>query len=211
MFEPPIILIDDINMSTNGRSMSASQHQTTVPESNVLPYFGCVGTGGVVSMQFVKSRNGYNLLWLPQVTEQTTDAPYAASMQAVKDGFGRTMSYLPAVFGVSRQTLYNWLKGETPKAQHRDKLMNLAAAARVFTENGFKPTAQSLQRTITQGRAFIELIGQGADGQEIAERLIRIERHGAIAQAKLNALLGDRTPVRPDVSDMGCPALNENS
>jgi transcriptional regulator with XRE-family HTH domain len=131
-------------------------------------------------------------------------------MKEVKVGFGRTMSHLPAVFGVSRQTLYNWLNGETPKEQHHGKLVQLAAAARVFTEASFKLTALSLERTVAQGQSFVELIGHGADGKETAERLVRIERRGVAAREKLSALLGDRTPSRPDVADMGRPALNED-
>ena len=132
-------------------------------------------------------------------------------MKEVKAGFGRTMSHLPVVFGVSRQTLYNWLNGETPKEQHQDKLVQLAAAARAFTEAGFKPTALSLERTVAQGRSFVELIEQGADGKETAERLVRIEKRGTVAKAKLDALLGGRTPSRPDVSEMGRPELNEDA
>jgi transcriptional regulator with XRE-family HTH domain len=137
-------------------------------------------------------------------------APYTDLMKEVKAGFGRTMSYLPAVFGVSRQTLYNWLNGEVPKEQHQGKLVHLAAAARVFIEAGFKPTALSLDRTVANGKSFIELIGQGADGKESAEKLIRLEKRGASARAKLDALLGDRSSSRPDVAEMGRPALNEN-
>jgi transcriptional regulator with XRE-family HTH domain len=110
--------------------------------------------------------------------------------EEVKAGFGRTMAHLAAVFGVSRQTFYNWLNGEIPKKKHQGKLVQLAASARVFIEAGFKPTSMSLDRTVVHGKSFIELIGQGADGKEIAERLIRLEKRGASARAKLDALLG---------------------
>jgi hypothetical protein len=128
----------------------------------------------------------------------------------VKNGFGRTMSRLPAVFGVSRQTLYNWLNGETPKQQHHDKIVQLASAARVFLEAGFKPTALSFERIVAQGKPFLDLIAQGAEGRETAERLVRIEKRGMAARAKLDALLGDRTHLSPSVADMGRPALDEN-
>lgn len=85
------------------------------------------------------------------------------------------------------------------------------AAARAFTKAGFKPSRLSLDRTIAQGMPFVELIEQGADGKETAEKLIRIEKRGAVAKAKLDALLGDRTPSRPYVSDMGRQAFNEGA
>jgi transcriptional regulator with XRE-family HTH domain len=159
------------------------------------------------------SRHGYSpyaILKIEPTTARKIYAPYTDLMREVKAGFGRTMSHLPAVFGVSRQTLYNWLSGEIPKEQHQSKLVQLAAAARVFTSTGFKPTALSLDRTVAHGQSFIELIGQGADGKGTAERLIRIEKRGASAREKLDALLGERSPSRPDIADLGRPVFNEN-
>jgi hypothetical protein len=169
-----------------------------------------MGTEGV---HFVISRQGYRpfgILKIEPATAQETYTPYTDLMKEVKTGFGRTLSHLTAVFGVSRQTLYNWLDGETPKEQHQSKLVQLAVAARVFTEAGFKPTALSLERTVAQGESFVERIRQGADGRETAEQLIRIEKRGAAAREKLDALLGDRTPSHPGIADMGRPAIDEN-
>lgn len=203
----------DFNAHAHYRPVPAIHRQVTVAEGGPLPCFGGSGTGGVESVHFVMSRQGYSpyaILKFELATAKDTYAPYTDLMKEVKAGFGRTMSHLPEVFGVSRQTLYNWLSGETPKEQHQGKLIQLAAAARVFTKTGFKPTALSLDRTVAQGKSFVELIGKGADGKETAERLVRIEKRGAAAREKLDALLGDRMTSRPDFADMGRPALNEN-
>lgn len=208
-----IVPVGDFNAHAHYRLVPAIHRQVTVAEGGPLHCFGGSGTGGVEGVHFVMSRRGYSpyaILKVELAAAQDTYAPYTDLMKEVKAGFGRTMSHLPAVFGVSRQTLYNWLSGETPKEQHQGKLIQLAAAARVFTKSGFKPTALSLDRTVAQGKSFVELIGQGADGKETAERLVRIENRGAAAREKLDALLGDRTPSRSDVADMGRPALNEN-
>ena len=121
------------------------------------------------------------------------------------------MSHLPAVFGVSRQTLYNWLSGEIPKEQHRDKLVQLAAAARVFIEAGFKPTPLTLERTVARGKSLIELLSEGADGREMGQMLVRIVQRGTAAREKLDAMLGDRKAPRLDISDMGRPSLAEDA
>lgn len=205
--------VAEFNSHAYYRPAPAIYQQAAIAEGGALPCFGGSGTGGVEGVHFVMSRQGYSpyaILKIEPAAAKDTYAPYTDLMKEVKIGFGRTMSHLPTIFGVSRQTLYNWLNGETPREQYQGKLIQLAAAARVFTEAGFKPTALSLDRTAAQGKSFVELIGQGADGKEMAERLIRIEKRGVIAREKLNALLGDRTPLRPDVSDMGRPALNEN-
>jgi hypothetical protein len=190
----------------------------TIVEGGPLPSFGRSGTGGVEDVRFAMSRQGYNTYTiLPHAmlrggpaTAVGAYVTFTDLMKEVKAGFGRTMSHLPAIFGVSRQTLYNWINGETPKEHHRTKLVELAAAARVFTEAGFKPTALSFERTVAQGKSFSELIAQGANGKEMAERLVRIERRGVTARAKLDALLGDRQLTRLEPSNMERPAFNED-
>ena len=207
------IPVADFNAYSHYRSAPAFHSRATAAEGRPLPYFGGSGTGGFEDVRYIMLRQGYSpfaILKMESTPAREVYAPYKDQMKEVKAGFGRTMSHLPAVFGVSRQTIYNWLKGETPKEQHQGKLVNLASAARVFINAGFKPTALSLDRTVANGKSFIELIEHGADGKEAAERLIRIERRGASVRAKLDALVGARSFSRPDAADMGLPAFNEN-
>lgn len=169
-----------------------------------------IGTGGVASAQFVREAFGYQpyeVLEQPQVVEE---APYAKLMGQVRSGFGRTMSRLPEVFGVSRQTLYNWLEGETPKVVHQERLRQLAEAAKVFADLGIKPTTPMLDRTVAQGKTFLQLMAAGANGQGAAKKLIRIVQRGADSRAKLDALLEGRK-ARLAASDIGAPALDEDA
>lgn len=169
-----------------------------------------VGTGGVASAQFVRDAFGYQpyeVLEQPQVVKR---APYAKLMGQVKSGFGRTMSRLPEVFDVSRQTLYNWLEGETPKVIHQARLRQLAEAAKVFADLGIKPTTPMLDRTVAQGKSFLQLMAAGANGQEAAMMLIRIVQRGADSRAKLDALLEGRK-AKLSASDIGAPALDEHA
>jgi transcriptional regulator with XRE-family HTH domain len=180
----------------------------------LLPGFGDVGTGGFEGLTFATSRQGYRRFQIVQaepVAPAAPYAPYADLMEDVKAGFGRTMSHLAAVFGVSRQTLYNWLSGEVPKEKHRDKLVQLAAAARVFIEAGFKPTPPTLERTVARGKSLIELLGEGADGREMAQKLVQIVQRGTAAREKLDAMLGNRKAPRLDISDMGRPSLADDA
>lgn len=175
-----------------------------------LPLLQVVGTGGVASAQFVREAFGYppyEVLEQPKVVE---DAPYAKLMEQVKSGFGRTMSRLPEVFGVSRQTLYNWLDGETPKAVHQERLRQLAEAAKVFADLGFKPTTPMLDRPVAQGKSFLQLMAAGVNGQEAAQKLIRIIQRGAESRAKLDALLEGRKS-KLSASDIGASALDEDA
>jgi transcriptional regulator with XRE-family HTH domain len=169
------------------------------------------GTGGFESGSFYLRQSGYTVFEVVCVAREDEATPNPAEMmREIKNEFGRTMSRLPSVFGVSRQTLYNWLDGETPKATHQEKLLQLARAARAFSAAGFKPTTLSLARAISQGKSLLQLLADGADGQETAERLVRIARRGEDSKAKLNQLLKDRKALL-EPADFGTPTLDENS
>ncbi|MEI7842412.1 MAG: hypothetical protein WCI39_05205 [Gallionellaceae bacterium] len=204
---------DNVAAYAHYKPIQAIYGSPSASDRSPLPCFGGAGTGGVEGVRFVLSRQGYRPYTVVEVVvaaPHSSYAPYANLMEEVKTGFGRTMSHLPAVFGVSRQTLYNWLAGELPKQQHQNKLVQLAAAARVFVEMCYKPTHQALHRTVAQNKSFVELLGDGADGKETAQRLVRIVKRGIASQEKLDALLGDRTPPRLNISDMGRPSLAED-
>lgn len=195
------------------RQMPAILCRAPVAEGRPLPLFGGSGTGGFEGVAFYRARQGYQRFKIVRVEQGEAEKPYAPFadlMQEVKNGFGRTMVHLPSIFGVSRQTLYNWLAGETPKEQHQGKVIELAAAARVFIEAGFRPTALALERTVADGKSLLELLGEGAHGAEMAKRLMRIVERGEASRKKLDALLGDRKPTSLQVSDMGAPSLRED-
>lgn len=180
-----------------------------------FPAIGEVGTGGLNTGRYYQGKSGYRTIEVVQSMQEevaATQPPFALLMEGIQAGFGRTMSRLPVVFGVSRQTLYNWLSGEkTPKEQHHAKLHELAAAAKVFQTAGFKLSSATLDKTVANDKSLLELIGEGANGQDAAMRLMRIVKRGSDARAKLDDILGDRKPSRLSASDMGTPHLDERS
>lgn len=174
-----------------------------------LPFLE-VGTGGLPIESFVRLGIGYQLFVVLEQAPQAQETPYATLMEQVKAGFGRTMSRLPEVFGVSRQTLYNWLDGETPKAAHQERLRQLAKAAQVFADLGIKPTTSMLDRTLAQGKTFLQLLASGADGKDTAKKLVRVVQRGNDSRAKLDQLLAGRK-AKLSTSDIGAPALNDDA
>ena len=191
------------------RPEPAIQYRASI-ESRPLPLVGDVGTGGSGNASFYVLRMGYQPFAVVQIASPPEYAPFVDLMKKVKSSFGRTMTRLPEVFGVSRQTLYNWLDGDTPKPLHQSKLKELAEAAQVFAELGFKPTSQELDRTLTGGKSFLALISEGCDGRETAKKLVRISKRGAESRNKLDELLGGRK-ARIDGSSIGTPSFNESA
>lgn len=173
--------------------------------------YAAVGTGGIHVIELALHHVGYRLASVGGGSAVAVEpAPHVQQMQRVKAGFGRTMSRLPEVFGVSRQTLYNWHSGEKkPKDAHLQRLRQLAEAASVFADLEFKPTAASLDRTLVQGKSFLQLLAQGEDGKETAKKLIRVHRRSEDSRAKLGAMLGGHK-ARPAAEDLGAPAFKED-
>jgi transcriptional regulator with XRE-family HTH domain len=167
----------------------------------------------VLSEAYYRDRAGYEIAEIIQRAAQAEldrQSEFAKLMQDVKTGFGRTMTRLPEVFGVSRQTLYNWARGEVPNPQHHMKLRQLAAAARAFGQLGFKPTSAALDRTIANGKSLLKLLRDGADGDENARKLVRIFHRSNESVRRVNEIIGERKAPRPEVRDMGLPSFDEN-
>jgi len=180
-----------------------------------FPAVGVVGTGGLNTSSYYQSKSGYrtiDVLHQGQETDAVNFSPFASVMEDIQAGFGRTMSRLPEVFGVSRQTLYNWLSGEkTPKEHHHAKLYELASAAKVFQISGFKPSSLILDKIVANGKTLLELIYEGRDGADAAKRLLEIVNRDYLARSNLQDILGDRKPTRHSASDIGTPHLDEYS
>ncbi|ANH69820.1 hypothetical protein [Mitsuaria sp. 7] len=175
----------------------------------LLSRIGRAGTGGIEGAEFYLLRPGYQPFAVIDRTGETTGS-HAALMAEVKSGFGRTMSRLPEVFGVSRQTLYNWIGGDRPRPMYEPRIEQLAAAARIFSESAFKPTSAMLDRTLAGGKTFLQLLSEGADGREAAQKLIRVVKRGVQARSKLDALLVGRKKQTLAASDFGTPSFKED-
>ncbi len=186
----------------------AAVHSKSLAEGRPWPTHE-IGTGGVASVSFLVDGMGYQA-FVVVVSSPLAERvnPFAKQMAQVKAGFGRTMSRLTEVFGVSRQTLYNWLEGDTPKQAQQKRLQHLAEAALVFEQLEFKPTSEKLDRPLSGRKSFLQLMADGASGKEVAKMLVRVCQRGEESRGKLDELLGGRK-AKLTAGDFGAPALDE--
>jgi transcriptional regulator with XRE-family HTH domain len=183
-----------------------------VPPANASPMPRReVGTGGLALEAFLTDVHGYGPVHVIVPYEPVQSQPYVKLMEEVRSGFGRTMSRLTEVFGVSRQTLYNWLEGETPKPAHQERLRQLADAAGVLAELNIKPTSLMLDRTVADAKSFLQLLAEGANGKEAARKLVRIHQRGQASRDQLDVLLGSREKPRPSAGDFGAESFDERA
>ena len=213
-----MIPCNTVDISYEMQPTVAAQHarftsMAPMDPMRTLPTAFPFGTGGCSTLHFYLDRPGYRAFEICTAAPERSgpmSKPYAKLVEDIQSGFGRTFSHLPTVFGVSRQTLYNWRKGEMPKPSHHSRLVEMAAAAREFLAAGFEPTPPMLERTITQGKSFIELLAAGADGADTAQRLMRIVKRGLEARKHL----ADLTEGQPDASgslDIATPSWGEEA
>lgn len=197
----------------------ATVYYLSLPESMLQwPDFDFVGTGGALTEHFLSSRaGGYAIMGVeprtaraPQLVRDGQLPDCAGMMTLVKDTFGRSMTRLAEVFGVSRQTLYNWMRGELPKAQHQARLRELAAAAEVLRSEGIVATPPLLGRVVSRGRPLLELVAEQGDGADAARKLVSIVRRSERERTRLAATSKGRKS-RPGRADMGLVALDERS
>ena len=131
-------------------------------------------------------------------------------MSEIQDGFGRTMFRLSEIFGVSRQTLYNWKNKDTPKEEYRERLKQLHKAARVFYSEKFKPVTSDLDIPLIAGQSIINLLSQGGDGEELSKKLMRVVLRSRESTKKLDSLLKNKT-IPIDKEPFSLSHLNELS
>lgn len=190
--------------------------QQAVAEGPAWPIFGQVSSGRLLLIECFDPRAiqpGYVVVHVENRARTSVDAvnDYSGPMQEIRQGFGRTFSRLPMVFGVSRQTLYNWLDGEMPKERHQSRILQLAEAARAFSESSFNPSSASLTRTLSRGMSFLELMADGADGRDAAQKLITLTQRSLSSRARLNAALAGVGPAQSANQGFGAPALDEDA
>jgi hypothetical protein len=203
----------DMNTTMIVGSRSAEYRPYVEQPKDLLFLLGSAGTGGNATTDYYLKRQGYAIFKIARIHSVISghvEPQFVSWMKDVKSGFERTFSTLPSIFGVSRQTLYNWLNGEEPKYAHQAKLQQLAAAARAFREATYKPTPSALSRPLTRGKSFLELIAEDSDGQSTANLLVRIVTRGDKARKALDALLGDRKKASLTADDIGLSSFRED-
>jgi transcriptional regulator with XRE-family HTH domain len=102
--------------------------------------------------------------------EQNSDTRFARSLVSVAEEsscaeelekvlsvFSPSISELAKVFGVSRQTLYNWKNGESLSAENEKKLRSMGAAADLFAHVKISVTGSILKRKIFENKTLFEI------------------------------------------------------
>jgi len=122
-----------------------------------------------------------------------------------------SVSELSRVFGVSRQSVHEWIKGGTLSLRNAQRLSDLARATDVFLEAGIDASPKVFRRKIVGGQSIFDAIRENGNVVELAKVLTTTLVRESQQRQRLSERLAGR-PANPDTStEFGSPHLDEDA
>lgn len=134
----------------------------------------------------------------------------AEDITLIREVLKPAMLELANVFGVSRQTVYDWQSGTKPSAEAAAKLADLARAAEVFSASGVTANAQTLRRKVAGGGTLVDAVLNGGSAVQVAKLLVGTLQREANQRQRLSQQLAGRKSSPMDVAEYGVPSLTDN-
>jgi transcriptional regulator with XRE-family HTH domain len=179
----------------------------------ILTLAGLAGTGGISDSNFWRERQSrggiaryFQGVGGESISASRTSTENLARVRAI---LKPAVSDLATLFGVSRQTIYNWQMGEQPKPVHMERLEELAKAADIIAMEGLINPGQLLKRKISNGENLLDIVRSGGSASQTAQKLVQIVRREEQQRKLLAVRLAGRKRPLNDYADMGVPLLNE--
>ena len=179
-----------------------------------LQFVFAVGTGGQCNWQFIQRRQtlGYPVANV-EVRERVHAYPMrtaAADLKQVRTLFGASVSDLAALFGVTRQTIYDWLGGEQqPREGHQARMTALLDVAGTLEAAGFRVSRRALRQPLSDGRTLCDRVRAGESLEGATAELITLFQQELRQRETLARQLANRSRAPVDLTDSGVPHLRE--
>ena len=134
----------------------------------------------------------------------------AENLARIREVLKPTMLELARLFGVSRQTVYDWQQGSQPAPQTAQRLALLARVADVFAEERLSVDAKTLRRKVAGGGTLLDGVSSGGDVESMARSLVGTLKREASQRERLQVQLAGRKRAPANPSDYGAPTLSED-
>lgn len=217
-----------------GTSYSASSHSGFQPGAAVsastatndssgivrwLGYFAAagvaltgIGTGGELSIEHLQ-RSSHQMQYMMPVIEMAEVAHERTPVEdlaRIREVLKPAVSDLAITFGVSRQSVYNWLNGESVAQENVAKLQDLAHAADVLAREGLTSNAALLKRKFANGRTLMQVAQAGESARDAALQLVHIHNREKAQRERMAARFANRPNATPS-ADFDLPLANHNA
>jgi len=169
-----------------------------------------VGTGGTLSIEQLQ-RTAMNARYSAQVAEMTEIEPVrtpSENLSRIREVLNPAVSDLATTFGVSRQSVYNWLNGEPVAEENAAKLQDLSQAADVLVHEGVAVNAALLKRKFASGRTLMQVAQAGESARDAAVLLAQIHKREIAQRERMSARFSNRMKS-PATADFDLPAASD--
>lgn len=119
------------------------------------------------------------------------------NLARIREVFSPSISALAKSLDVTRQTIYNWQKGEPTSDLHAAKLDDLAKAADLLAAESVDPHQTVLEREFAGGKNLLQLVQDGGSAQEAIRLLIPVLQQEQRQRKELDILFANRKPSAP--------------
>jgi len=171
-----------------------------------------IGTGGELSIAQLQ-RNTKQALYAAQSFEVAEAEPFrtpSENLARIREVLNPAVSDLATTFGVSRQSVYNWLNGEAVAEENAAKLQDLAQAADVLAHEGVSVNAALLKRKFANGRTLMQVAQAGDSALDAALMLVQVYKREAAQRERMNARFANRAKTSA-TADFDLPPPNDRA
>lgn len=171
-----------------------------------------VGTGGELLIKHLQ-RSTHLMQHMAPVAEVAEVAPVrtpAEDLARIREVLKPAVSDLATTFGVSRQSVYNWLNGEPLADENATKLQDLAQAADVIAHEGVSINAAQLKRKFANGRTLLQVAQAGESARDAALQLVHIHKRETAQRERMAARFANRAKAPPS-ADFDLPSADDHA
>ncbi len=171
-----------------------------------------IGTGGELSLEHLQrsTQQAQHLAPTVGVAEVEAVRSPGENLTRIREVLKPGVSDLATTFGVSRQSVYNWLNGEPVADDNAAKLQDLAQAADVLAHEGVLVNAALLKRKFANGRTLMQVAQAGESARDAALMLVQIHKREAAQRERMSGRFANRSKTRSS-SDFDLPSANDDA
>ena len=167
-----------------------------------------VGTGGELQLeQLQRAALNPSIISSPVVVIEIVRTP-SQDLIRIRQILSPAVSDLAITLGVARQSIYNWLNGESVTEENAGKLRDLAQAADVLSHEGIAVNSMLLKRKFANGKTLFQVAQAGESARDAAMVLVQILKRETEQRERISARFANRGNT-PATSDFDLPAPND--
>jgi transcriptional regulator with XRE-family HTH domain len=131
----------------------------------------------------------------------------------IRDGLGLNMSEVADIFGVSRQAVYLWLRGENLKNEYAQRIWQLSRIAERLQLAGIDRPEHFIHRPLSpEGNSLFQLLISGAN---VDSALVLVKEQFNVEQSSRDKFIAEhrnsrhRKPDHSSIMELATPILDE--